>query len=372
MRGKKAGMIGIDDVVVEMNGMKFRTIESLAGGAIPANTLVTVANWNGTSTNATIHAIPGLKGASTLVPKFALEPEYVQRGTIRRYDVGLPSQRQTVKNAHAQMDAHKTKIAAHQAKKSEFIKFKNLKGWEAQRKVLDDELTRQQAELEKREKTLSRMLVRQAMYNRFDQVILDSIVHYTTKLSPAKPLDPNIIKSMAFEEGRMGTAGEHFTLPPYNWMDVDHHYLKTRFNIMQAVDSAEEQQLLMIEEMANAEIFLVYDLPKLKKEHKSKGLSRDQFYTWNGGKFVLAMDAFFKYRNKKGYSFMGRALDLYADYGFWVRTGTRWLFYKYGVVGKDWNEAVRAYNGDGPKARAYRGRVMARVGANTPLHVGND
>ncbi|HVG59606.1 MAG TPA: hypothetical protein VNA24_13700, partial [Hyalangium sp.] len=145
-----------------------------------------------------------------------------------------------------------------------------------------------------------------------------------------------------------------------------------RFNIVQAIDSAEEQQLLMMEEMAYTEIFLAYDLPKLKKEYKSKGLSRDQFYTWEGGKFVSAMDAFFKYRNGSGKSLMGRARDLYEDYEFWLRTATRWLFIKYEIAGKDWKEAVRAYNGSGSKAQGYRNRVMARVGSNTSLDVGND
>jgi hypothetical protein len=69
-----------------------------------------------------------------------------------------------------------------------------------------------------------------------------------------------------------------------------------------------------------------------------------------------------------------------VDYAFWIRTGVRWLFFKYKLIGESsWSEAARAYNGGGPRAGAkarqqaenYRKSVMSRTGGTTPLDVGN-
>jgi hypothetical protein len=67
-----------------------------------------------------------------------------------------------------------------------------------------------------------------------------------------------------------------------------------------------------------------------------------------------------------------RDVDLHLDYAFWIRTGVRWLFFKYKSIGEtSWAEAARAYNGRGADARRYRKNVMSRVGAATPFDVGN-
>ncbi|WP_395834371.1 hypothetical protein [Cystobacter fuscus] len=354
----------IDIAAQEMNGMRFKALSSLDGGLIKANTFVVVTNWNGTSPDATVK----LKN----VPKAELEPEYSAVNGLRRYDVGLQEQRQKIKTNQTQLLGHQQKIDAHIKKKSEYDKFNNTKGWQAQQEVLEKELARQRNQIAGRQQVLSRMLVRQTMYNRFDKTIAKWVDHYSKKLSPSNSLDPNIIKSMAFEESRMGTSGEHLSLPPYDWSTSEHHFLKARFNIIQAIDSAEEQQLLMMEEMAHKEIFIPHGLDKLKQEHKSAGLKRAEFYSWQGRKFVAAMEKFFKFRDKKGLNLMGHSRDLHEDYDFWLRTAIRWLFVKYEGVERDWKEAVRAYNGSGPRAQGYRNRVMARAGSKTPLDVGND
>ncbi|WP_309892745.1 hypothetical protein [Archangium sp.] len=354
----------IDIVAQELNGLSFKALSTLAGGLVKANTVVVVTNWNGLSPNAV--------ALSRNVPKAELEPEYSAVGGIRRYDVGLPAQRQKIKANQKQLLEQEKKIAEHLTKKGEYDKVKNTKGWEAQLKVLEEELARQKRQFADRQRVMSRMLVRQTMYNRFDKTISSWVEYYSKKFPPAKPLDSNIIKSMAYEESRMGTFGEHLALPPYDWATNEHHFLKARFNIVQAIDSAEEQQLLMMEELAHKEIFLPHGLDKLKKEHKSRGLKRAEFYTWDRGQFVSALEKFFKLRDKKGLSLMGHSKDLHEDYDFWVRTAIRWLFVKYEAVGRDWKEAVRAYNGSGPKAVAYRKRILARTGAKTPLDVSED
>jgi len=353
----------IDIVAQEMNGLRFKALNSLAGGLIKVNTFVVVTDWNGIS--------PNVVALNKNVPKVDLEPEHSAVSGIRRYDVGLPAQRQKIKANHAQLIEQEKKIAEHVKKKGDYDKHKNTKGWEAQLKVLEEELARQKKQFADRQRVMSRMMVRQTMYNHFDKTISRWVGYYSKKFSPSKPFDPNIIKSMAYEESHMGTFGEHLALPPYD-LTNEHHFLKARFNIIQAIDSAEEQQLLMMEEMARKEIFLPHGLDKLKQEHMSKGLKRPEFYTWERGRFVTAMEKFFKLRDTKGLNLMGHSRDLHEDYDFWVRTAIRWLFVKYEAVDRDWKETVRAYNGSGPRAEGYRKRVMARTGAQTPLDVSED
>ncbi len=353
--------------------MRFTALNSLAGGTINVNASVTIADWQGNSPEAKVLlSATALLPVSIAVPKAELEPTYTLVSEVRRYDVGLASQRAVVRNSPEKIRKQHDKIADHTKRRSEYDRVKNLSGWEAQRKVLEEELSRMEKQSAARARVLSQMLVRQTMYNRFDQTLLDWVSYYNNRLSPATPLDPNIIKSMAFEESRMGTAGIHLTLPPYTWHDANHHYLKSRFNIIQAIDSAEEQQLLMMEEMAYTSIFLKYGLDELKKEHKRNGLSREALLQWKSYQIVTAMEDFFKHRDSSTRSFMGNSQDLHEDYAFWLRTAIRWLFVKYASVGNDWSEAVRAYNGAGARARGYRDRVMARVGLTTPLDVGNE
>jgi hypothetical protein len=50
------------------------------------------------------------------------------------------------------------------------------------------------------------------------------------------------------------------------------------------------------------------------------------------------------------------------DYAFWIRTGVRWLVEKRRARGiTSWESAVRAFNGSGPRANAYRDAVVARA-----------
>src|SRR5205814_1394472 len=84
--------------------------------------------------------------------------------------------------------------------------------------------------------------------------------------------------------------------------------------------------------------------------------------------FMLALREFFEFRDGSNRNLMGTTgHDLHEDYGFWIRTAVRWLFVKYSnLSGPTWAEAVRAYNGGGARARAYRDAVMARVGSADP------
>ena len=60
------------------------------------------------------------------------------------------------------------------------------------------------------------------------------------------------------------------------------------------------------------------------------------------------------------------------DYEFWIRTAIRWLFEKRRRV-RSWEEAIRAYNGSGARARHYRDAVRRRArGAAAAQRRGED
>jgi len=211
------------------------------------------------------------------------------------------------------------------------------------------------------------------MYNRFDAAIARWVSHYNRALSPATPLDPNIVKSMLFQESRLGTSGVHLELPPYSWADGRRHPIRSRFNLGQSIDSYGPHQLLMIREMAPS-IYSAHSLADLDRELRRRSMTNADMMAWNGGVLAIALQEFFENRNAAGENLMGTSgRDLHEDYEFWIRAAVRWLFEKYrSLTTPSWEEAVRAYNGSGPRARAYRDAVVGRAGSASPLDVGND
>ena len=195
------------------------------------------------------------------------------------------------------------------------------------------------------------------------------MTYYNQQLKPASALDPNIVKSMLFQESRMGTSGQHLELPPYSWSDSTKNPVRSRFNIGQAIDSAGQQQLIMVQEMA-PDLVAKYKLNELVAENRRKGMTEAEFV--RGGDFARAVQEFHQKDPASRKNRMGTpGKELFEDYEFWIRTAIRWLFYKYfSLSAPDWAEAVRAYNGSGPGARAYKEKVMLRVGASGPLNVG--
>lgn len=167
----------------------------------------------------------------------------------------------------------------------------------------------------------------------------------------------------------MGTSGRHLELPPYAWSDPERNPIRTRFNVIQALDDWPQIQYLMIKEM-DPELYARHGLNELENKRLWKGLTGEEAIAWNGGAFATALLEFHA-RRAAGSNLMGtRDVDLYLDYEFWIRAGVRWLFYKYEALDTpNWSEAVRAYNGDGPRARAYRERVLRRVTGSSPVYV---
>ncbi len=364
--------VSIDDVTEEMKGMTF-TLRSEQGSApnlIARGTTVTVTDWKGTSSTAAVKAVVKGKEITLNVPKLALEPAYTAVKGVRKYETGLVAQETAVEESQTAVTTQTSEVAAWKAKKGQFQK--KPEAWQAQMDVLEKELVRRQSVLDSKEKQLSRILVMQTMYNRFDADIAKWVDYYNKQFKPSTNLDPNVVKSMLFEESRMGTHGQHLELPPYSWSDPVRNQLRSRFNIGQAIDSWTMQHLLLIKEMSPT-IFKKYHLDVLEKENKTKGKTQAEFTAWHGGDFGKAVIEFHAARGAGGENLMGtKGKDLYEDYGFWIRDAVRWLFYKYQSLSKpSWEEAVRAYNGSGPGAQGYRKSVMARVGSQKALFVGD-
>ena len=91
-------------------------------------------------------------------------------------------------------------LAEWMAREGQYRRNRSL--WERQRDHL-------QGQLAHRRLTYSRMWVRQMMYNRFDLSIAFWVNHYNRSLRPGVALDPNIVKSIIYQESRMGTSGRH-------------------------------------------------------------------------------------------------------------------------------------------------------------------
>jgi subtilisin family serine protease len=338
--------VSIDDVTIEMNGLRCRFLSNYratrADGSVRSfavDALLPIDDWNGTSTEATV--------AGFNVPKLVLAPAPDIVSGMRRYDVALEAQRTAiVRNIRELADwvAHENAYRRNHAT------------WERERARLETLLMRRQAEYD-------RMWVRQMMYNRFDLDIARWVTHYNTQLTPATALDPNVVKSMLYQESRMGTSGAHLMPPPSDWSSATHHPVRSRFNIGQAIDSWGPQQWLMIREMAAA-IFTRYGLSAFDRTWF--GMSNADYAAH--APFIRALREFFEFRDASNRNLMGTpARDLHEDYGFWIRTAIRWLFVKYAHLSNPtWAEAVRAYNGGGARARAYRDAVMARVGSPNP------
>lgn len=351
------------DISEEMIGLRFtlRRVHGSPPEQIPEGGEVEVLAWGAGSTATVRYATQG-RDIQADVPKLLLVPSSPSASGVRRYDLSLGRQQRAVEWSQGKVARGQEQIAAWQKREGEFKK--NRKSWEEQLLNLEAEQVRLEADLQAREAYLDQLVIRQTMANRFDTIIDHWVKYYNTELKPATNLDQNIVKSVLFEESRMGTFGEHLMLPGQSGFNP----VKSRFNVGQAIDSAGPQQLLMMKEMA-PDIFARYELDKLELANRRKGMTNREFDDWNGGTFGRDLYEFFHRRGPGGENLMGSTgRDLTDDYSFWIRTTVCWLFYKYlSLENPSWPEAVRAYNGSGPRAKQYRQRVMSRVDSKSPL-----
>jgi hypothetical protein len=341
--------IDVDDVAVEMNGLDCRFEETVnarnpagATHAFAAGATAQVTDWNGTGADALIAGFP--------ISKISVAPHYPPVAAMREYAVALGAQRKAIRKNERQLREWLVQEPSGAS---------GGRSWEEEKSRLEDLLSRRRV-------VYSRMWVRQMMYNRFDQDIERWTGHYNGMFSPNPALDPNIPKSLFYQESRMGTSGAHLMPPPSDWSSPDHHPLRSRFNIGQAIDSWGPQQFLMIREMGPA-IATRHGLDALATGSRWFAMSNADYAAHPT--FMRAMKEFFQARSSAGRNLMGTpGRDLHEDYTFWIRTALRWLFEKFRrLTRSSWSEAVRAYNGSGSSALQYRIEVMSRVGDTDPF-----
>lgn len=359
--------VDISDVRGEMVGRRFKL--RVADGGVPAGTEVTITDWKGSASEADVSYTDGTGSTATAtVKKRHLEPVHARVAGVTEYTVGLSGQRTAVSEAEQAVAEQRQALAEWNAKESSYKT--NREAWEAGQRRLTTELTRREGVLTRKDAILGDMLVRQTMYNRFDAMIKHWVDFYNAARQPDTDLDPNIVKSMFYQESRLGTSGVHLQLGPYDWTDIQHHPIKSRFNLGQAIDSWGPIHFLMIKEMDPA-LYAKHGLDALEAGNRWNGMSNADLMSWNGGALVEAIKELYAKR-VAGNNLMGKQdVDLYLDYEFWIRTAIRWLFHKYeSMSSPSWSEAVRAYNGGGADARAYRDAVMGRRTRKPTLDVG--
>jgi hypothetical protein len=319
---------------------------------VPAGTTVSITSWSNASHSVTATADVGVppKTVTLRIDKQYLKPIGTAGSGLKQYEEGVTTMQSDIATAD-------TAIATHKAREPEFKKFNNMPGF-------TKELTRMEGLQNNRYDSLNTRLIQETMVNRFDPEIVQWVNHYNAMYSPATPLNPDMVKSIVYQETKMGTQGRHLEKPPYDWSGSPgtSYPIKSRFNLGQSIDSWGPQQYLMIKEMAPS-IYSKYSLGDLEVEHKWKGMSNQDYADWNGGDFVLAMQEYNAFRTLAGTNLNASSSgDLMLDYSYWIRVAVRWLFEKYmSMATPSWSEAVRAFNGSGPKAEKYRKEVMGRV-----------
>jgi hypothetical protein len=231
------------------------------------------------------------------------------------------------------------------------------------------------------EKNVNDRLVRETQYNRFDPIIKKEVDAANAKYQFPDALDPNLVKSMLFEESRMGTSGMHL---------IDEGSgVKTRFNVGQVIDSHGEALLRLIQN-EHPKIYETYQLADLdaalkkanfgmsKEDYqqfaaiKPSGIQLGEYFirTWSRdvpplqrpnvtSQFELARKELFKSPDP------AKEPDRNNTYEFWIHAMVEWLVVKRKMT-KSWAEAARAYNGSGAAAENYKTRVTSRAtSANT-------
>jgi hypothetical protein len=335
-RGVVRRRIAPEDVSSEMIGQKMKLTGPFTSGAVKlaVDDVVTVSAWSNSSPTASVTP-PGPGAPKPVdVPKQLLVPDIAATKGVAQYHSGVASTVSDLARGEA-------KIAAEKAHKGG---------------PRPGEVPRLEGLQANRQKLLNRRLIQETMFNRFDAEINWWVNFYNAQFKRKDKLDPNLVKAMLFQESEMGTAGEHMSVSPPN-PEITR---KTRFNLGQVIDSSGPALLIMMEEM-QPDLITKHHLKNLRADlAKAKPASGEAFF-WTykeAGQptgFADAVEEFFAAPKAPR-----SARNM--DYDFWIKTAVRWLFEKRKSV-KTWEEAARAYNGSGQRARDYRDSVVKRRNA---------
>jgi Domain of unknown function (DUF4157) len=364
-----------EDVSIEMVGQSMRTTGPFTtpAGAEPAGSTVVVIGWVNAATTVPVRfaARDGRPAYQADVPKTLLQPIRPAVPGIAPYSAGVSGQAASVVRGEEALAAERARPGGPRP----------------------GEIPRIEGLQRVRERALNRALIEETMFNRFDPLIRQWTDHYNTAFgyTGAAGLDPDLVKSMIFQESQMGTAGRYLEPVPSSPGSR-----MARFNIGQVVDTSGPALLIMMEEMEPALVTthhlgsLRQDMRAAQRRHKDltdkpnrTPAEEAELATLTGlsGPNGSWENFFWDYPAPGAATGFGAAVVALlsgpaggtrrqVDYEFWIRTAIRWLFEKRRSV-PSWAEAIRAYNGSGQRARDYRDAVLGRAaGANAAEQAG--
>ena len=225
---------------------------------------------------------------------------------------------------------------------------------------------------------LNNLLVQGAMANQFDLTIDSAVKRYNADngLVGEAALDAALVKAVFYRESMLGTNGPFLDIAP------DFRHYRNQFNIGQVVDSAIYAHALKYE--ADNPAFLAKfgdwrvkledqrtEFERLKaipsrtptEEAQFRNLSKkdskgNDVFNPEAGLFLIKSDT-------SPPQLFGQFM--WADWGsvtppksqqydYWIEMSIFWLDHKK-TPGRDWLDAVQAYNGGGARARDYRSDV---------------
>lgn len=352
-----------EDVAVEMIGREFSLAADhvVSGVTLRAGTVVTALTWSNTSDTVLVNG-GGVLGA-VLVPKTLLRPVHAAVAGVAPYSAGVAGQSSAVTRAEAALAAWMAQQASYRTT--------------AAVALFNAERARLEGLLRTKQEVLNRRLIQETMFNRFDAIIKREVDAANTArtLTGANALDPNLVKSMLFQESQLGTAGEHLEVPAS-------HPVKTRFNLGQVIDSSGLALLTLLENEQPAVIAaflptLRADLivaqnerAALKQKTTLTATERTRLATLDGlaGQnwevFIWSYQASglagLRFADVVATFFGATAPARNLDYEFWIHMAVMWLFEKH-TAGRSWPATIRAYNGSGARAMHYRDAVVRRA-----------
>jgi hypothetical protein len=360
--------IGPEDASPEMVGRTFEVISAFAAAGITLaiGEKVQIDRWNVNAEHAVeVTVLTGAAtGQSLTIPQRFLRPVRSAVTGLSLYSAGVAQQAASVKKGEAA-------LAAWQAKKASFTKPKGVA-------LFTREETRLEGVLAKRRDVLNRREIQEEMFNRFDTVIAREVgaANVAHGLTGKDALDPDLVKSQLFQESQMGTAGEHMSVPPT-------HPVKTRFNLGQVIDSS-ALALLTLMEAEHKALITKFTLKDIRKDlaaaqlekaklEKKKNLTAAEQARLSDLRLLAKQnwEPFLWQYKASGMTkgFNDAVTELFAsgnpvarnlDYEFWIHLAVFWLFEKKKTV-RTWQEAIRAYNGSGARARHYRDAIVGRA-----------
>lgn len=318
-----------EDLTAEMQGARFTLAADYAAGPVPLKVgqAVEVAGWDNAKSVALVKVVPPNPKAPAAfdVPKKLLRLASSGVAGIAAYGAGLDKVAGDVERGEQKIDAEKTRKGG--ARPGEVPRLEGLQ--------------------KNRQQFLNRRLIQASFLNRFDADMRKWTDFYNTKFgfTGKRALDANLVKSMLFQETQMGTSGQHLE----DLAETDPK-VKTRQNVLQNVDSSAEALFEMIGEEAQP-LVAKHGLDAVRKDLAK--VKDTEAFLWADPRFTAAVAEFFA-------DVPAGSPARNVDYGFWIKSGIRWLFHKRRRV-KSWEEAARAFNGGGADARRYKTEVLDRM-----------